>query len=163
MNLALVRLYARALRGHRARGSRPQKRGKNVSMLGAIALKGVVASVNLLGAADGISFEAFVYQKLVPNLWKGACVVLDNSSIHKGKEIEQAIESAGARLLYLPPYSPDFNPIETFWSKVKSILRSLAARTYQALDAAILQAFNQVSQKDFFNWFTHCCYCTSPN
>ena len=93
-----------------------------------ILLKGVVASVNLLGAADGFSFEAFVYQKLVPNLWKGACVVMDNSSIPKGEEIEQAIEEAGAILLYLPPYSPDFNPIETFWSKVKSIFRSLAAR-----------------------------------
>lgn len=116
-----------------------------------------------MGATDGLSFEAFVYQLLVPNLWKGACVVMDNSSIHKGKEVAQAIEKAGAILLYLPPYSPDFNPIENFWSKVKTILRSLAARTYQALNEAISLAFNQISQTDIFNWFTHGCYCTSPN
>jgi len=69
VNLALIRLYARALRGQRARGTRPQKRGKNVSMIGAIALKGIVASINLLGATDGLTFEAFVIQKLVPHLW----------------------------------------------------------------------------------------------
>lgn len=162
VNLALVRLYARALRGCRARGSRPQKRGKNVSLIGAIALKGIVASINLLGATDGLTFEAFVIQKLVPNLWEGATVVWDNSTIHKGKEIEKALLEAGAKLIYLPPYSPDFNPIENFWSKVKNTLRSLGARTYQALDLAITQAFSQVSFKDIRNWFAHSCYCISP-
>ena len=161
VNLALVRLYARARRGQRAYGTRPQKRGKNVSMIGAIALKGIVASINLLGATDRLTFEAFVSQKLIPNLWKGATVVWDNSTIHKGKEIAQALEKAGAKLIYLPPYSPDFNPIENFWSKVKNILRSLGARTYQALDLAISQAFNQVSLKDIRNWFAHSCYCIS--
>ena len=109
VNLALVRLYARALRGQRARGTRPQKRGKNVSMIGAIALKGIVTSINLLGATDRLTLLAFVIQRLVQNLWQGACVVWDNSTIHKGKEIEKAIKKAGARLIYLPPYSPDFN------------------------------------------------------
>ncbi len=107
-------MYARALRGQRARGTRPQKRGKNVSMIAAIALKGIVASVNLLGAADGLTFEAFVVQKLVPHLWQGACVVWDNSTIHKGEEIELAIRKAGARLINLPPYSPDFNQARKF-------------------------------------------------
>ncbi len=162
VNLALVRLYARALQGQRARGTRPQKRGKNVSMIGAIALKGIVASINLLGSTDGLTFEAFVIRKLVPNLWQGATVVWDNSSIHKGEEIEQAIVNAGAKLIYLPPYSPDFNPIENFWSKVKNTLRSIGARTYQALDLAIAEAFSQVSLKDIRNWFAHSCYCTSP-
>ncbi len=156
-----MRLYARALRGQRARGTRPQKRGKNVSMFGAIALKGIVASLNLLGSTDGLTFEAFVIRKLVPNLWQGATVVWDNSSIHKGKEIEQAIIDAGAKLIYLPPYSPDFNPIENFWSKVKNILRSIGARTYLALETAIAEAYSQVSSKDIQNWFAHCCYCTS--
>ena len=109
VNLALVRLYARALRGQRARGTRPQKRGKNVSMIGAIALKGIVASINLLGSTDGLTLLAFVIRKLVPDLWQGATVVWDNSSIHKGKKIEQAIIDAGAKLICLPPYSPDFN------------------------------------------------------
>ena len=154
VNLAMTRLYARAIKGQRAKGTRPQQRGKNVSMIGAIALKGIVGSVNLLGAADGLSFEAFIVRKLVPNLWPGACVILDNCSIHKGKEIESAIgeadafrriAKAGASLIYLPPYSPDFNPYafggakpyENFWSKVKNILRSISARTYQTLEQAI--------------------------
>ena len=161
VNLALIRLYARALRGQRARGTRPHKRGKNVSMIAAIAFQGIVASVNLVGAADGLTFEAFVIQKLVPLLWKGACVVWDNSTIHKGGESEKAIRKAGARLINLPPYSPDFNPIENFWSKVKNTLRSLGARTYSALDDAIANAFSQVCLKDLHAWFTHCCYCTS--
>ena len=161
VNLALIRLYARAPRGQRARGNRPHKRGKNVSMIGAISLEGIVTSINLLGSTDGITFEAFVIQKLVPNLSKGATVIWDNCSIHKGKEIEQAIINAGAKLIYLPPYSPDFNPIENCWSKVKSILRSIGARTYKALDLAIEQAYSQVSLKDIRNWFAHSCYCTS--
>ena len=162
VNLALVRLYARALRGQRARGTRPQKRGKNVSMIAAISLKGIVTSINLLGTTDRLTFEAFVIQCLVPNLWKGACVVWDNSTIHKGEEIENALTEVGATLIYLPPYSPDFNPIENFWSKVKNTLRSLGARTYRSLDLAIAQAFSQVSLKDIRNWFAHSCYCTSP-
>ncbi len=110
----MVRLYARALRGQRARGTRPSYRGKNVSMIGAIALKGIVASVNLLGATDGLTFEAFVMRKLVPHLWQGATIVWDNSTIHRGKEIESALTKAGAKLIYLPPYSPDFNQARKF-------------------------------------------------
>lgn len=158
----MVRLYARSLRGQRARGSKPNKRGKNVSIIGAISLKKVVTSVNLVGGIDGITFEAFVSQKLVPELWEGACVLLDNYSIHKGDYVEKAIQQAGAKVIYLPPYSPDFSPIENFWSKVKGILRSLGARTYQALEKALVEAYSQVSEQDFINWFTHCCYCTSP-
>lgn len=157
----MVRLYARSLRGQRARGVRPHKRGRNVSMIGAISVKQVVASVNLLGGTDGITYDAFISQKLVPKLWKGACVLIDNYSIHKGEEVKKAIEAVGAKVLYLPPYSPDFSPIENFWSKVKGILRSLGARTYQALEQAIAEAFSQVSEPDIRNWFTHCCYCTS--
>ena len=155
-------MYARAPRGQRARGSRPHKRGKNVSMIGAISLSGIIASTNLLGSIDGLTFEAFVLNKLIPQLWRGAVVVWDHYSIHKGKEIEQAIVSAGARLIYLPPYSPDFNPIENCWSKVKNILRSIGARTYKDLDAAIAFAYSQVSLKDIRNWFAHSCYCISP-
>lgn len=162
VNLALVRLYARAPRGQRARGIRPHKRGKNVSMIGAISLKKIIASINLLGSTDGLTFEAFVIRKLVPKLWKGATVIWDNCSIHKGKEIEKAITDVGAQLIYLPPYSPDFNPIEKLWSKVKNILRSIAARTYKDLALAISKAYSQVSLKDIRNWFAHSCYCISP-
>ena len=103
VNLAMVRLYARSLRGSRARGERPHRRGKNVSIIGAISVKEVVASVNLLGATDGVTFEAFIVQRLVPKLWKGACVVMDNYSIHKGKEVEKAVQAVGAKVICLPP------------------------------------------------------------
>lgn len=161
VNLAMVRLYARALKGKRARGTRPQQRGKNISMIGAITVKKVLTFFNVLGAIDGLTFEAFIVQMLVPKLWKGACVVLDNCSIHKGKEIEKAIQDAGAHVIYLSPYSPEFSPIENCWSKIKEILRKIGARTYRELDEAITQAYQQISEKDLCHWFTHCCYCTS--
>ncbi len=87
--------------------------------------------------------------------------MLDNSSTHKGKEIEKAIEEAGASLVFLPPYSPEFNPIEKFWLFVKSILRSLKPRTYLELQSALKKAFDLVSLKDIENWFVHCCYGTT--
>ncbi len=114
VNLAMVKLYARSLRGRRARGSRPHKRGKNVSIIGAISVKKVVASVNLLCGKHEISFEAFILQKIEPKLWKGACVLMDNYSLHKGKKVEKFIEAVGARVIYLQRYSPDFPPLENF-------------------------------------------------
>lgn len=86
---------------------------------------------------------------------------MDNCSIHKGKEVEALIHQAGARLIYLPPYSPDFSPIENCWSKIKNVLRSVGARSYPDLAQAIDQAFQRVSLQDIRNWFIHCCYCTS--
>ncbi len=163
VNLALVRLRARSLKGTRAHGAKPSKRGQNVSIIGALGLKGVVAQYSLMGAADGMTFDAFVSQKLVPNLWPGACVVMDNCSIHKDETVLRLIESAGARLIYLPPYSPDFSPIENCWSKLKTILRSMGARTYPDLAKAIDDAFSQISLEDIRSWFTHCCYCTSSD
>lgn len=159
VNLGLIRLFAWAIRGQRAYGAQP-KRGKNVSIVAGLSVAGVVASAVILGAFDGLSFEAFVAARLVPNLWPGACVVMDNCSIHKGEEIRRLIEEAGAKLVYLPPYSPDFSPIENFWSKVKSILKTLGARSYQALSDAIEAAFGQASETDIKNWFSHCCYCS---
>ncbi len=160
-NTSLIRHSARSQKGKRAHGSRPQKRSKNVSIIGAIGLRGIVSQYSILGAIDGLTFEAFISQKLAPQLRKGDYVILDNCSIHKGGEIEELIEAAGAKLIYLPPYSPDFSPIENCWSKVKNTLRSLGARSYPDLAKAIETAFNQVSLNDIYNWFTHCCYCTS--
>lgn len=88
---------------------------------------------------------------------------MDNCSIHKGKEIEALITQAGAKLIYLPPYSPDFSPIENCWSTIKSLLRSIGARTYPDLAKAIEEAFAQVSLDHIRGWFTHCCYCTSTD
>ena len=161
VNLALVRLYARSVKGKRARGEKPQKRGKNVSMVGALSLKEVVASANIYGSVDRITFEAFIIRKLIPKLWKGACVVMDNATIHLGETIRKEIEKVGAKLVYLSPYSPDFSPIENFWSKVKGILKKTSPRNYFDLVKAIDLAMKAVTKKDIHNWFTHCCYCTS--
>lgn len=161
VNLAMTRLFARSRKGQRAKGKRPNTRGKNVSMISAIGLKGVVTQLPILGATDAITFEAFIAQKLVPKLWKGACVIMDNCSIHLGEQIQLMLEKAGARLIYLPPYSPDFSPIENCWSKIKAILRNIGARTYPDLETAIEEAFSKVSLEDLLGWFTHCCYCTS--
>ncbi len=123
----------------------------------------MVTNISLMGAIDSLTFEAFVARKLVPNLWPGACVILDNCSIHLNATIESLIQAAGATLIYLPPYSPDFSPIENCFSKIKLILRSLEARTYPDLANAIEEAFKQVTLEDIKGWFTHCCYCTSED
>lgn len=163
VNLAMSRRYARSLKGTRAYGDRPDGRGKNVTMIGGVSLQGFVAGLTFQGGTDSLAFQTYVTEVLVPNLWKGACVVMDNFSSHKVAGIKEAIEAAGARLVYLPPYSPDFNPIENCWSKVKEYLRSIAARTYETLDQAITEAFNAVTIKDMTGWFTHCCYYVPPD
>ena len=160
VNLGMIRLFAWAVQGLRAYCEQPRK-GKNVSIVSALSITGVVAWSVILGAFDGLTFEAFIATRLVPNLWSGAVVVMDNCSIHKEEVIRPLIERVGARLVYLPPYSPDFSPIENFWSKVKAILRSLGARNYPALMNAITTAFGKASKTDIKNWFTHCCYCSS--
>lgn len=160
-NLALVRLYGRAVKGQRVRGNRPQKRGKNVSTIGAITEQKVLTFINILGPVDRLCFEAFIVSRLAPLLWEGAHVVLDNSTIHKGKEIEKVLEEVGAKLVFLPAYSPDFNPIENCWSKIKSALRFLKPRNYRELQEAMEKAFELVSPSDIQNWFLHCCYGSS--
>jgi transposase len=163
INLVMIRLYARSHRGERAIGDRPQHRGQNVSIVEALTLRGPIAVTTVLGPMDGLTFEAYLIRRVIPKLWPGACLVLDNSSIHhESEELKSALDHVGARLIYLPPYSPDFSPIEPFWSKVKTILKSIGARTYEALVAGIQLAYQQVSLKDIHNWFTNCCYCTSP-
>jgi len=160
-DLAMIRLYARARKGERARGKRPKKRGKRVSIIGALGYREMITSFNISGTLNQVTLEAFVALKLVPKLKKGDYVILDNCTSHKGEEIETLIKKAGAQVIYLPPYSPDFSPIENCWSKVKSILRTVGARTYKDLEAAIEFAISQVTQENIHNWFTHCCYCTS--
>ena len=115
----MVRLYARYLKGSRAKGPETNKRGRNVSIVGAIWVKEVLTSVNLIGTTDGITFEAFIIRKLVPKLWKGACVVMDNCTIHTGEEVEKAIKKKGAKLIYLSPYSPDFSQLKIYGQNLK--------------------------------------------
>jgi transposase len=101
-----------ALKGKRARGKKPQKRGKNISIISALSLEKVLADRIIYGSIDGATFEAFIVKKLVPQLWENACVVMDNARIHLGEMVKEAIEQAGAKLIYLSPYSPEFSPIE---------------------------------------------------
>ena len=159
----MTRLYARALKGKRAYGKRPDKRGKNVTLVGAIALKGMIAALTFPGGTDRFAFQTFVEKVLVPNLWKGAIVVMDNLSSHHVAGIREAIEAAGAQLIYLSPYSPDFNPIELCWSKIKEFLRDKAARTSETLDEAITSAIKAIAPQDILGWFRHCGYCVPLN
>lgn len=161
VNLAMVRRNARAIIGQRARGRKPQKRGTNVSLLAALSFDQVVAESNIYGAVNAVTFEAFIANKLVPKLWKNACVVLDNAKIHLGETVRELIEKAGAKLIYLPPYSPEFSPIENFWSKVKANLRKVEPRNYKDLIDGITDSMLKVTKKDIRNWFAHCCHCAS--
>ncbi len=128
-------------------------------MIAAFSLQGVQAPWLLQGAMDGAAFEVYVAQVLVPTLRWGDIVFMDNLSFHKDPRIRQLIEAAGAQLEFLPPYSPDLNPIELCWSKVKAILRAAKARTFEALLDALDDAFGKVTKHDAKAWFAHCGYC----
>ena len=160
VNLAMVLLYARAPRGQRAYAQQPKGRGKNLSIIGAMSLKaGFLEGLSFTGGTTGDVFLWFIETLLSPVLWPGAVVVMDNLPAHKVDGVCQAIEAVGARLLYLSPYSPDFNPIENLWSKLKGHLRAVAARTPEALHEAISQGLRLITLQDVRHWFTHCCYC----
>jgi len=136
MNLALTRTYARALKGQRAYGNRPL-RGENLTLIGAISLQGFLGAMTVNSGTSREVFLAFIQQILAAHLKAGVTVVMDNLSTHKAKNIQQVIESFWARVLYWSPYSPDFNPIENCWSKLKEYLRSVAARSRKTLAAAL--------------------------
>lgn len=160
VNLAMVSLYARSLRGRRAYAQQPKGRGQNLTLIGAMSLKaGFLEGLSFTGGTTGDVFLWFIETRLCPVLWPGAVVVMDNLPAHKVDGVRQALEAVGARLLYLSPYSPDFNPIENLWSKLKGYLRAIEARTSEALHEAIAQGLQRITQQDVRHWFTHCCYC----
>lgn len=154
----MTRLYGRAPRGHRVVGSIPQNWGHNVTMLAALSATGVDATMTIEGATDTDVFCAYVCDVLSPTLVTGDIVVMDNLSAHKAQRVRELIEARGARLVYLPPYSPDFNPIERCWSKIKTFLRAAKARTGDKLDEAIKLAFETITEADARAWFKHCGY-----
>ncbi|MGO8704523.1 MAG: IS630 family transposase, partial [Candidatus Brocadiia bacterium] len=153
----MTRLYARARKGERATAYAPQGHWHTTTLVAGLPLGGAVAPMVLDGAMDRLSFEAYVAQCLAPELAPGAIVIMDNLSAHKSAAIIQLIENAGATLWYLPPYSPDYNPIEQMWSKVKAALKRVCARTYDALEEAIALALDAVSPQDSQGFFRHCC------
>ena len=158
VNLAMTRLYARSLCGSRAFGSAPRNWGDNVSILSALSLRGSLASMYLPGATNGPVFLTYLKQVLIPKLWKGAVVVMDNLGAHKVVGVQTLLESVGARLVYLPPYSPDFNPIELAWSKFKHHLRRVGARTRRTLARAIRVGLATITAEDARGFFRHCGY-----
>ncbi len=158
VNLSMTRLYGRAPRGERVVGSVPGDHGPNVTMVGSMGLEGIGAAMSFEGPMNGAVFKVFVEQVLGPTLVEGDVVVMDKLAAHKVVGIEQAIESRGATLVYLPPYSPDFSPIEQCWSKVKTRLRKAKARSVEALDQTIVHALGEVTKSDAKGWFQHCGY-----
>lgn len=136
----------------------PAGHWKRLTILAAIGVGGVLAAATIPAATDANVFGAYVSDCLVPALRPGMVVVMDNLSSHKVTGISAAIQAAGCRVVYLPPYSPDFSPIENIWSKAKSIMRSLEARTLEDLEAAVTLAMEQVTANDCRNCFDACGY-----
>lgn len=158
-----MRRYARAPGGTRAVGHVPAGHWTQLTVLGALSLAGLGACMTVDAATDTDVFIAYVRHLLVPTLRPGQVVILDNLSAHRCQTVEALIEGAGCRLLYLPPYSPDFNPIEQAWSKLKTLLRGAAARTRDALEAALRTILDQITTADAESWFAHCGYATPAN
>lgn len=153
-----TRLRGRSPRGVRLRASVPHGHWKLLTVIAAMTLRGVQASMTIDAATDTDVFAAFVEQVLVPTLRRGQVVIMDNLAAHKVGWIVELIERAGGRVVFLPPYSPDFSPIEPMWSKVKQLLRSAAARTVDALHLAVGTALSAITTSDCHGYFEHCGY-----
>ena len=157
-NLALTRLYARAPKGKRAKGIIPRKRGKNVTMITDLSLRGLGEAFMIDGAVNGELFEAYVEHIFVPTLIPGEIVLMDNLSAHKGEKVRQLIEAKGSQLIFLPAYSPDLSPIEEAFSKVKAVIRGIGPRNREDLYKAIECAVTTITANDASGWFWHCGY-----
>jgi len=154
----MTRMRGRAPKGERVVAKVPGGHWMMVTVVSAIRSVGPFAAASFVGAMDSELFVLYVREVLAPQLRPGDVVVMDNLQPHKTKGVKEEIENVGATLRYLPPYSPDFNPIENMWSKVKGKLRSLAARTVETLHDAIGSALNTVTPKDCLGFFRHCGY-----
>ena len=158
-NTSMRRLRARAPRGKRAYGKVPRNRGKNQTLIAAITLEGAMsASMTVEGATDAQAFEAYVEHFLAPTLEKGQVVVLDGLGSHRTQKVTELIEARGAELVFLPSYSPDLNPIEEAFSKIKALVRKEGARVREVLVEAIGRALAAVTIEDTAGWFSHAGY-----
>jgi transposase len=155
---SLALLYGYAPRGERLRLSVPRKRGKNTTVLSSMRLLGMGPSLAVEGATTASVFEAYVEQVLAPSLRKGQMVVMDNLGAHRPKRVRELIEARGCELVYLPAYSPDYNPIEEAFAKIKSLLRKAAARSKEILVEAIGAALSAVTAADVWGYFEHAGY-----
>jgi transposase len=157
-NLAMTPRYGRAPRGQRVVGTAPRNHGPNTTLVAALGPTGITAAMTVAGAMDRAAFDVFVAQVLVPSLHSGQTVIWDNLSVHKSATARHLIEAVGGRVVFLPPYSPDFAPIEQAFSKLKTFLRRAQARSRAALDAAITAGLQTITAADARAWFAHCGY-----
>jgi transposase len=157
-NTAMTARYGWAPCGQRATGSAPRNHGPNVTLVTTLSLTGLGPPMVIDGPMTTLAFEAYVEQILVPSLRTGQIVVLDNLSAHTSQRTRLLIEAVGCTLRFLPPYSPDFSPIEWAFSKLKTWLRQVAARTADALDGAIADGLDQITPDDARGWFAGCGY-----
>jgi transposase len=156
---SMTRLYARAPKGERAYASVPRNRGKNTTLIASMTLQGAIGEAMVVeGSTKAFVFEAYVEHFLAPTLKEWQIVVMDNLGAHKTDRVRELIEERGCQLWFLPAYSPDLNPIEEAFSKVKTHLRKAAARTKEALVEAIAQALSTITPEDAAGWFAHCGY-----
>ncbi len=156
---SMTRPRARAPKGQRAYGKVPRNRGPNTTLIASMTLEEAMGvSMAFEGATDKEIFEAYVEHFLAPTLQRGQIVVMDRLGAHRTKRVRRLIEERGAKLWFLPSYSPDFNPIEEAFSKVKALLKKAAARTHEALLEAIAEALSVVTPEDVQGWFAHCDY-----
>ena len=158
-NTSLAPLYAWAPKGERARCSVPRNRGKNTTLLASMTIEGMGPCLAVEGTITATVFEAYVEGVLAPTLRAGQVVVMDNLCAHKGKKVRELVEARGCELLYLPPYSPDFNPIEEAFAKIKGLLRKAEARTRQALVETMGAAISALTATGARGFFGHCGYC----
>lgn len=158
LNTGMTRLYGRAKSTDRVVDYVPDVRYERVTILSSVRLDGTTVAATFNGALNGKIFIQYINQFLIPELKKGDVVIMDNLSSHKVSGVIEPIEKAGASVLFLPAYSPDLNPIELMWSKIKSFLRKVKARTKESLFEAIGDALNLVTQSDVLGWFKECGY-----
>lgn len=162
-NTQMSRYWGRAEKGQRIPEAIPAGHWRSFTLLGAMTHSGLLASMTVEASTDSDVFLAFLDQLLCPQLRTGHIVVMDNLAAHKVPEVKERIEATGATLLYLPPYSPDLNPIEKCWAKVKQVLRSLKARTAATLDPAITEAVAAITPENALAWLHHCGYGYTKN
>lgn len=158
LRLDYTRRYARAAGGRRVSGAVPLQRGRAVTLIGALGVRGLTAVQVLDGALNQRTFAFYVARVLGPQLRRGDVLVLDNLPVHKLGGVQQELARRGVEMLFLPPYSPDFTPVEQAWSKLKTKLRQAQARTREALETAIQTAVDWITSRDAKAWFNHCGY-----
>jgi transposase len=158
VNIAMTRRYGRVAPGERVVESVPRNYGEQTSMISAIGLRGVVATMTIEVAVDTLAFNAYINEVLAENINQGDVVIVDNLNVHKASQIEEVAVERGARVIWLSPYSPDYSPIEECWSKIKQLIRAAKARTREELEAALVRAMGLITSSDIRGWFKHCGY-----